>query len=144
MTSDRIAGLIMLVLAIWYGWTAGSYEASFGDPLGPAAFPRMLAFPAGILSLFLILRPDPEPDWVLGRPALKQLATLAVLVSYAFALVPLGFVLATALAVAILGRLLGAGWGKAVVSGVVMSVSLFVVFDMLLGLPLPLYPALVS
>lgn len=142
--SDRIAGLIVLALTIWFGWTAGSFEASFGDPLGPAAFPQMLAIPAGILSLVLILKPDPDPEWVLGRPAAKQLATLGVLIAYALLLEELGFVIATTLAVVALGRLLGAGWARSTASGVIMSVTLFVVFDRLLGLPLPLYPAFVS
>lgn len=142
--SDRIAGLIFLALSIWYGLTAGNYEASFGDPLGPAAFPQMLAVPAALFSLYMIFRPDPDPEWVVGTPAVRQFATLAVLIAYAFLLEDLGFVLATALGVALLGRLLGSGWGKSTVSGVVMSVSLFVVFDSLLGLPLPLYPAIMS
>jgi hypothetical protein len=34
--------------------------------------------------------------------------------------------------------------GKSAVSGVVMSVGLFVVFDNLLGLPLPLYPGIMG
>ena len=142
--SDRIAGLIILALTICFGWTAGSYEASFGDPLGPAAFPQMLAVPAALLSLVLILKPDPNPEWVMGRPAVKQLATLAVLIAYALLLEELGFVLSTALGVIAMGRLLGAGWARSVASGIVMSVTLFFVFDRLLGLPLPLYPAFVS
>jgi putative tricarboxylic transport membrane protein len=142
--SDRIAGLIILALTIWFGWTAGSYEASFGDPLGPAAFPQMLAVPAALLSLVLIFKPDPNPEWVMGRPAVKQLATLAVLIAYALLLEELGFVLSTALGVIAMGRLLGAGWARSVASGIVMSVTLFFVFDRLLGLPLPLYPAFVS
>lgn len=142
--SDRIAGLIFLALSIWYGLTAGNYEASFGDPLGPAAFPQMLALPAALFSLYMIVRPDPDPDWVGGAPAVRQLATLAVLIAYAFVLEDLGFVLATSLGVALLGRLLGSDWVKSAISGVVMSVGLFVVFDILLGLPLPLYPAIAS
>ena len=142
--SDRIAGLIFLALSIWYGLTAGNYEASFGDPLGPAAFPQMLAVPAALFSLYLILRPDPDPEWVGGAPALRQIATLAVLIAYAYLLEDLGFMLATALGVALLGRLLGAGWIKSTAAGVAMSLSLFVVFDNLLGLPLPFYPGLMS
>lgn len=142
--SDRIAGLIFLVLSIWYGLTAGNYEASFGDPLGPAAFPQMLAVPAALFSLYMILRPDPDPEWVGGSPAVRQLATLAVLIAYALLLEDLGFVLATALGVTLLGRLLGSGWRKSTISGVVMSVSLFVLFDNLLGLPLPFYPGILS
>lgn len=34
--TDRIVGLFLLAISIWYGVTAGDYEASFGDPLGPA------------------------------------------------------------------------------------------------------------
>lgn len=138
--SDRILGLVILGLAIWYGWTAGSYEANFGDPLGPAAFPQMLAVPAALLSLFLILRPDPDPAWAERRQGLFQVVTIAVLVAYAFFLEDLGFVLATTLAVIAMSRLLGAGWLKSAVSGVVMAVGLFVLFDTLLGLPLPLQP----
>lgn len=142
--SDRILGLVVLGLAIWYGWTAGGFQASFGDPLGPAAFPQMLAVPAALLSLFLILRPDPDPDWVVGSPALKQAATVALLLAYAFFLEDLGFVLATALGAVAMSRLLGAGWTKSAISGTVLAVGLFVLFDTLLGLPLPLYPSFVG
>jgi len=138
--SDRILGLIILGLAIWYGWTAGSYEASFGDPLGPAAFPQMLAVPTALLSLFLILRPDPDPGWATGAPAVRQITTVAVLLAYAFLLEDLGYMLATALGTLAMGRLLGAGWLKSAIAGVVLAVTLFVVFDILLGLPLPIYP----
>lgn len=142
--SDRILGLTVLGLAIWYGWTAGDYEASFGDPLGPAAFPQMLAVPAALLSLFLILRPDPDPSWASGLPALRQIATVAVLLAYAFFLEDLGFILATALGAVAMSRLLGAGWVKSTVAGVVLAVALFVVFDTLLGLPLPPYPRFIG
>ena len=138
--SDRILGLIILGLAIWYGWTAGSYEASFGDPLGPAAFPQILAAPTALLSLLLILRPDPDPGWVVGGPALRQAATVAVLLAYAFFLEDLGYILATALGAITMSRLLGAGWLKSTAAGVMLAVALFVTFDTLLGLPLPLYP----
>lgn len=141
---DRILGLIILGLAIWYGWTAGSYQASFGDPLGPAAFPQMLAVPTALLAVFLILRPDPDPQWGVGGQALRQVATVAVLLAYAFFLEDLGFILATALGSIAMSRLLGAGWTKSSVSGVVMAVALFVLFDTLLGLPLPLYPDFMS
>lgn len=138
--NDRILGLVVLGLVIWYGWTAGSYEASFGDPLGPAAFPQMLAVPTALLSLFLILRPDPDPIWTSGRPARRQAATIAVLLAYAFFLEDLGFILSTALGAIAMSRLLGAGWAKSAVAGIALAVALFVVFDTLLGLPLPLYP----
>jgi len=142
--TDRIVGLVLLAFSIWYGVTARTYEASFGDPLGPAALPMMLSVPAGLLSLALILRPDPEPQWATGRPLLRQLAAVAVLIGYAMLLDTLGFILATALGVMLLGRLLQSTWMKSALSGLVTSVVLFVAFDMLLGLPLPLLPAFLS
>lgn len=142
--SDRIAGLLFLALSIWYGVTAGTYEASFGDPLGPAAFPVMLAVPAGLFSLYLILRPDPDPEWSVGGPLLRQVATLAVLVGYALLLEDLGYLAATFAGVVLMSRLLGAGWLKSAISGAAMSLGLYIVFDRLLGLPLPLLPEFMS
>ncbi|MEO3435123.1 tripartite tricarboxylate transporter TctB family protein [Inquilinus sp. CAU 1745] len=142
--SDRIAGLLFLALSIWYGVTAGTYEASFGDPLGPAAFPVMLAIPAGLFSLYLILRPDPDPEWSVGGPLLRQVATLAVLVGYALLLEDLGYLAATFAGVVLMSRLLGAGWLKSAISGAAMSIGLYIVFDRLLGLPLPLLPEFMS
>lgn len=142
--SDRIAGLLFLALSIWYGVTAGTYEASFGDPLGPAAFPVMLAIPAGLFSLYLILRPDPDPEWSVGGPLLRQIATLAVLIGYALLLEDLGYLAATFAGVVLMSRLLGAGWLKSAIAGAAMSVGLYIVFDRLLGLPLPLLPAVMN
>lgn len=140
--SDRIVGFLFLGLSIWYGYTAGSYEASFGDPVGPAAFPQIISIPAALVSLGLILRPDPDPSWSRGVVALRQVGAIALFVAYALLLLPLGFVLSTFLAVTLFAMLIGATWLKAAIAGVVMAPALFVLFDVLLGLPLPLAPSL--
>jgi putative tricarboxylic transport membrane protein len=140
--SDRIAGAIFLALALWYGLSASGYQAGFSDPLGPSGFPRAVALPLGAFALFLILRPDPDPVWIHRSAAARQLVTLAILLAYPFALEPLGFPLATFLGTAFLGRVLGATWLQAVILGLVVGFGLFVIFDTLLGLPLPLEPAL--
>lgn len=142
--TDRIVGLVLLAAAIWYGLTAGTYEASFGDPLGPAAFPVMLSVPVAVLSLFLLLRPDANPDWPRGAALMRQLAAICILVSYALLLERLGFLLITFVAVALLGRLLGSQWHKSAVSGAVVSLVLFLTFDRVLGLPLPALPEFMS
>jgi putative tricarboxylic transport membrane protein len=135
--SDRLTGLALLALAVAYGITAGGYQAMIGDPLGPAVFPVALAVALGGLSLYLIVRPDAEPDWPRGRALLKQVLTLVAFVAYAYLLEPLGFVVSTLLAVAVLGWLLGARLWQAGAAGVAIAVVLFVTFDTLLGLPLP-------
>jgi putative tricarboxylic transport membrane protein len=135
--SDRLTGLALLVLAVAYGVTAGGYKAMIGDPLGPAVFPVALAIPLGLLSLYLIVRPDPEPSWPRGRALLKQALALVTFVAYAYLLEPLGFIVSTFLAVLVLGWLLGARLWQAGAAGVGIAVVLFVVFDTLLSLPLP-------
>jgi putative tricarboxylic transport membrane protein len=135
--SDRLTGLALLALAIAYGVVASGYQAMIGDPLGPAVFPIVLALPLGLLSVYLILRPDREPAWPRGLAMLKQILALVTFVAYAYLLEPLGFVVSTFLAVVALGWLLGAKLPQAGAAGVGIAVVLFVLFDTLLGLPLP-------
>jgi len=138
--SDRITGVLLLALAVVYGITASGYEAMIGDPLGPAVFPLVLAIPLGLFSLYLIARPDVEPDWARGRQLVKQALTLVVFVAYAELLEPLGFVLATVLGVFALGILLGARPLQAGMAGLGIALVLFVTFHHLLDLPLPAGP----
>lgn len=135
--SDRIAGTLLLALAVWYGLTADQYKAGFSDPLGPAAFPQLLSVPLGLLSLYLIVKPDAEPDWVGGWALARQAAAVVTLVAYALALEPIGFIVATLVAVTLLARLLGANWRQGAGVGVGLAVTLFLAFDFVLGLPLP-------
>jgi putative tricarboxylic transport membrane protein len=135
--SDRLAGLVLLVLAAAYGVTASGFQAMIGDPLGPAVFPLVLAVPLAVFSLYLLFRPDAEPGWPRGRALLKQALAVAALLAYAYLLEPLGFVLATLLAVVALGCLLGARLWQAGVAGAIIAVVLFVLFNNLLSLPLP-------
>ncbi|WP_205520996.1 tripartite tricarboxylate transporter TctB family protein [Propylenella binzhouense] len=139
--SDRVAGAVLLALAVAFWVAAGQYAVTFGDPVGPAAFPKLVAVPLGLFSLYLIFRPDPDPRWFVWPGVVGQAATLAVLVLYPLLLEPLGFPLATALASAVLARVLGAAWLAALVLGVAVGGGLFLVFDSVLGLPLPLAPS---
>ncbi len=140
--SDRIAGLLLFAFAVWYGWTAESFQQGFGDPLGPAMFPQLVAVPFALLSLVLVFRPDANPNWPRGRAMLRQIFTLLVLVAYAQSLERLGFPLATFIACAVLCRLLGTDWVRAGTAGAAVGVGLYLLFDPLLGLPLPLAPQL--
>ena len=96
-----------------------------------------LTIALGGLSLYLIVRPDPEPDWPRRRALLKQVLTLVAFVVYAYLLEPLGFLVSTFLAVMVLGWLLGARPWQAGAAGVAIAAVLFVLFDTVLGLPLP-------
>jgi len=138
--SDRIAGLLLFAFAVWYGWTAEAFQQGFGDPLGPSRFPQLVAVPFALLSLVLVFRPDPEPTWPRGYALLRQGTCVLILIGYATSLERLGFPLATLLGCTLLCRLLGTDWFRATVAGASVGVALYLLFDPLLGLPLPLAP----
>lgn len=138
--SDRIAGVILLALAIWFFVQAGSYKVGFGDPAGPALFPRVVVVPTGLFALFMSLKPDPDPVWFRWPHALGQVATVVILLVYPMLIEPLGFPLSTTLGAALLARILGGSWLASVVSGLAMGFGLFLLFDIVFGLPLPAGP----
>lgn len=140
--SDRLTGLLIAILAVWYGWMATGFEEGFGDPVGPSAFPKLLAIPMGVFALYLIARPDPEPHWPTGRPRQRQLLMIAALIGYPLVLELLGFPLATALGAFVMSLLLNGPRRAAAISAVAVSLGLFVTFDQILGLHLPMLPSL--
>ncbi|MEO1018958.1 MAG: tripartite tricarboxylate transporter TctB family protein [Pseudomonadota bacterium] len=136
--SDRVAGVFFLLIAIVYGGLAGNYKSDFADPIGTEGFPFFVSLPMGLLSLALIIKPSVAADWPGGKALLKQAAVILILIAYAAALEPVGFPLATFVAVIFLARFLEATWRQCVLVGAILAVLLYVVFDPLLGLPLPL------
>ena len=141
MASDRVFGLVMAVVALAYIAAARQIQTSFlMDPVGPKTFPIIIGSVAALASMYLVFRPDPEPQW----PGLRTLGALAVavavLVLYAFSLKPFGFLLPTALASGLLSFQIAPRWRYAVLSGVCLSAGLFVIFRYALGLGLVPFP----
>ncbi len=136
--TDRIVGALLFALAVAYGLAGRGYTSAFASgPLGPSAFPLLLAGFLGVTSLILIFRPDPGAPLPHGLALAKQALAVLTLVAYAFVLVPVGFIPATAVAIVVLALQLGATRRNAIILGVAMSVFLFGLFDWVLGLPLP-------
>ena len=137
MASDRIFGLVMAVLALAYIASAFQIQTSFlSDPVGPKTFPIMIGAIGALSAMFLVFRPDDEPQW----PAARKFAALAiaviVLVLYAYSLRPLGFLLPTAIAAAILSYQISPRPKYAAVVGIGLSTGLFIIFKFALGLGL--------
>jgi len=141
MASDRIFGLVALLVALAYLASATQIQTSFlADPVGPKAFPMLISGIAALCSLVLILRPDPDPDWPAMRTWGALLIAVVVLVGYAYALKPLGFLIPTAIAAAILSYQISPRALPAVLSGLGLSVGLFLLFKFALGLGLVPFP----
>jgi putative tricarboxylic transport membrane protein len=138
--SDRIAGAIILALAIWYWIEAGTYTVAYGDPAGPSLLPRGIAVPMAIFAIYLVVRPDPDPVWVRWPHVWRQVATLVVLIAYPLLIEPLGFPLSTTLGGLLLARVLGGTWLQSVATGLALGFGLYFLFDGVFRLPLPVGP----
>ncbi|MCG7198876.1 tripartite tricarboxylate transporter TctB family protein [Marinobacter pelagius] len=137
---DRILGLGLLVLAVAYGWAAQQWPEPFGgaESVGPETFPTILSVVLVAGSLYLMIKPDPDAQWPVGKSALELVISVMVLVIYALLLEPLGFIIATTLAVGTLSWRMGAAPKRAFLTGLISAVVVFVLFNYGLSLSLPL------
>lgn len=136
--TDRIVGVLLLLLSIAYGWTASRFEVGMlSDPVGPKPFPYLIAVCTAAASLWLILRPDPDPQWPPARFWLSLGLVLGSLVAYAYLLVPLGFIVVTTLEMTLLAVLFGARWWQGLAAGLAFSLVVYFLFTAGLNVPLP-------
>jgi putative tricarboxylic transport membrane protein len=145
MTSDRIFGLVSTLVALAYIASATQIQTNFlADPVGPKTFPIMIGSVAIICGLFMIFKPDPDPEWPVARTLAAIAFAVVVLVGYAFALKPLGFLLPTAVTAGILSYQISPRALPAFLSGLGLSVGLFVLFKFVLGLGLVGFPKFIT
>ena len=139
--SDRLTGLFIIVVALAFFAGATQLEAPFfADPLGPKAFPMMIASVALIAGMVMVMRPDEPPEWPeLATIARLILATI-ILVFYAYSLKPLGFLLSTAAAAAALSYQINPNAMRSILTGLALSIGLFLIFKFALGLSLFAFP----
>jgi putative tricarboxylic transport membrane protein len=139
---DRIVAAVFLLLTLGYGYVGSGYHAQFSyEPIGPRAFPLLLAGIAAACWLWLVLRPKSIAEDLegLAKGVLpRALIIIVALFGYALLFEPLGFPLSTALATIVIGRFFGGTWGKLVIGGALLGVSLYILFDRVLDVTLPL------
>lgn len=141
MASDRIFGLVAALVALAYIVSATQIQSSFlADPVGPRVFPIIIGVVAAISSMFLVFRPDPEPQWPAARSFAALGFAVVVLVAYAYALKPLGFLVPTAIVAATLSYQISPRARFAALTGASLSILLFVLFRYALGLGLVAFP----
>ena len=137
MSSDRALAVIGLILAAAFIWGAARIETGFiVDPLGPRKFPIIIGVVLALASLFILLRPDAEPEWPAVSRVLEILGATVILIGYALFLEDLGFVIATAIAASLLSWGLGSRPHWAIVSGIGISLGIYGIFHLVLGLSL--------
>jgi len=135
--SDRIFGFFGLALAAFYFWATSIIPDSFMvDVVGPRAFPYIVGTVLAICSLYILIRPDAEPDWPKLMSFIEIIFATAVMFLYGWALSKVGFVIATVFATAYLSWRLGTRPLGSLITGVATSAGIYVVFHLVLGLSL--------
>lgn len=137
--NDRVLGIAALVFAALMAGFGWGIQAPFSyEPVGPRAFPMLLALIIALCGLWLVFKgkhqAEANPPGANGRIALM----VAYCFAYAFFFDILGFIIATTAMTILVGRLFGGAWSKIALGGVVMSVFFFVLFDRVLDVVLPL------
>lgn len=139
MTTDRILGMLLILAAAGAAWHAQTLDVPFAaDPVGPKAFPTIVAAVLGLAGLVIAARPGPVAI-ELGRWS-RVLTLIVASLVYPFLLVPLGFVPATALLCFAAALTFDARPLPAAVSALATAGVFFVLLDHLLDLPLPRGP----
>ena len=139
---DFNAGLMFIVIGGVFALGANQYPMGTAVRMGPAYFPSILGWGTVALGLFVLVESffvDEEPPApVLWRPLILVLTAVMLF----GALVNTGGLI-TATVVLIIVSALGGHefrWHEAIISAVLLSITVWAIFDKALGLPFKLFP----
>lgn len=135
--SDRIFGALTGLVALAYIVSATQIQEGFlPDPVGSKLFPILVGSIALLCSVAIIIKPDESPNWPGVGTFFSILCAVIALVGYAYTLKPLGFLIPTAIASGIISFLIQRRFITALLTGLGLSIGLFLLFKYALGLGL--------
>lgn len=136
--SDRILGAVCIAVGAGMAWAAQDYAATISyEPVGPRAFPLLLAALMTASGLWLVLRPSLGANNFRNVPWMATAFSAVAIGLYALLFQTLGFTLATALMAVPVGMAFGGSWKQTVASGAGLGIVLYFMFDKLLDVVLP-------
>ncbi|MGG7650292.1 putative tricarboxylic transport membrane protein [Pseudomonas frederiksbergensis] len=144
MLLQRIFASALLLVCVGLALMAWPYQASFSyEPVGPRAFPLLMLGLMGLGLLYMVFRPTPivhsDDDPKLDRETLIKIGIcVLLLLVFAGAFEPLGFIVASILIGIPMARLYGGRWLPSTVIISLMAIGLYLLFDKVMDVPLPL------
>jgi putative tricarboxylic transport membrane protein len=137
--SDRTLGAVCVVAAAGMAWAARDYAAAISyEPVGPRAFPLLLAALLASGGLWLLLRPSMLGLAAYrGVPLTSTVVCAAAVLVYALLFELLGFPLATTLMALPIGIAFRGNWKQSLAGGAGLGLALYFLFDKLLDVVLP-------
>lgn len=138
-TLDRASGALLLLLGIGAIWHAQTLSVPFAsDPIGPKAFPTIAGAILAVAGSSILLRPE-AIEVEIGHKW-RVAAVAAASLVYPFLLIPLGFVVATAILSLVTARAFRGPWVGSIIASIALSLAFLLIIDTGLGLPLPRGP----
>ncbi|KAE9641065.1 tripartite tricarboxylate transporter TctB family protein [Pseudomonas sp. PB103] len=144
MLIQRIFASVLLLVCVGLALMAWPYQAAFSyEPVGPRAFPLLMLGLMGVALLYMVFRPaaikHSEDEPPLDRETLTKIAIcVALLLVFAGLFEPLGFILSSILIGIPMARLYGGRWVPSIVVTSLMAIGLYLLFDRVMEVPLPL------
>jgi hypothetical protein len=139
---DFSAGLMFIGIGGVFALGASQYPMGTAVRMGPAYFPSILGWGTVALGLFVLVESllvdDEAPSPTAWRPLILVIGSVMAFA----ALINTGGLITATVVQIILSALGGHEfkWKEAIISAVLMSVTVWAIFDKALGLPFKLFP----
>lgn len=146
LRTDFLSGAFLLSIACFFLVFGSGYDVGTVAEMGPGFVPRLLAYVLAGIGLFLALKglaAKGDVPAVTDQPwgIRPMLVVFAGIVLFAATVSRTGYVISSALMLVVVGLASDESRLREVIIGAtVLSVATAVVFVILLGIPLPLFP----
>lgn len=134
---DRLFGVFLLFLGIYFIWGGNQLVVPFSyDPLGPKFFPIAAGVILSILAVFTIINAK-KVSFPASNTMLKTGFIVILLLIYQLTFDVLGFLLSTGILVFFISRIFAGKPLQALSAAVGVSITVYIIFNILLDVPLP-------